>query len=133
VAGAVVRRGGAIMKLPSYRILAILLLVVAVSSCGAMRGGDPSVQQEGALLRVENRSWSDMRVYVVTTAGHRTRLGMVSGSSSATLRIPVSVVAGGRELLFQVDPVGSRATASSFSIFVRPGESVTITIPPQIR
>jgi hypothetical protein len=121
------------MKLPSYRILAILLLVVAVSSCGAMRGGDPSVQQEGALLRVENRSWSDMRVYVVTTAGHRTRLGMVSGSSSATLRIPVSVVAGGRELLFQVDPVGSRATASSFSIFVRPGESVTITIPPQIR
>jgi hypothetical protein len=121
------------MRIVILRIVPALLLAFAMGACGTGLRGDPEVQQQGAGLRVENRSWSDVRVYVVTTAGHRTRLGMVSGSSTATLRIPVAVVSGGRELQFQVDPVGSRATASSFNIFVRPGETITITVPPQVR
>jgi hypothetical protein len=121
------------MRIVILRVLPALLLALAVGGCGGAMRGDPEFQEQGASLRVDNRSWSDVRVYVVTTAGHRTRLGMVSGSSNATLRIPVGVVAGGREVQFQVDPVGSRATASSFNIFVRPGETITITVPPQVR
>jgi hypothetical protein len=116
-------------------VRAVLLLAVALGANACTARGDAAERErEGsAPLRVENRSWADMRIYVLTTAGHRTRLGTVNGSTTSTLRIPASIVSGGRELVFQVDPVGSRATATSFSIFVRPGQTVTLTIPPQVR
>jgi hypothetical protein len=114
------------------RVLLLLLVALVAAACAA-RGDAVASGPEGARLRVENRSWSDVRVYAVTTAGQRIRIGNVTGSSTATLGIPASVVGGGSDLVFQVDPVGSRATASSFRIFVRPGDNVTITIPPVVR
>lgn len=120
------------MKSKRLPVLLLVLVAILVGACGSRQAAEERREQGSAPLRVENRSWSDMRVYVATI-GQRTRLGTVPGSSTMTLRIPAHIVSGGRELVFEVDPVGSRATATSFSIFVRPGEQVRLTIPPQVR
>lgn len=110
----------------------VLLLLIAAAACGP-RQVRPGHDREGAPLEVVNQSWSDVRIFVVTPAGQRTRLGTVTGSSSARFEIPAFVVGGGREVRFEAMPVGTRSTAQSFNYFVRPGESVRITIPPQVR
>jgi hypothetical protein len=33
---------------------------------------------------------------------------------------------------FMVDPIGSSRQGTSFDIYVRPGERVTLTVPPSI-
>jgi hypothetical protein len=71
-----------------------------------------------------------MTVYVVESAGARRRLGLATGVSTTVFSIPASVVGNGRELQFIVDPIGSDRTATSNSLFVMPGERVTLVIPP---
>ena len=70
-----------------------------------------------------------MTVYVVEGSARR-RLGLATGSSTTKMTIPASAVAGGRELQFLADPIGSDRTAISDRIYVRPGETVTLMIPP---
>ncbi len=114
------------------RTLMLLALALA-AACAGGRGApadDPGA--EPTLVRVENQSWLDMNIFVVE-GGQRIRLGSVTGNSSGTLRIPRSVIGLGRNLSFIADPVGSRSQASSFEIYVRPGETVSLTIPPQVR
>lgn len=108
--------------------LGVLLLLV--SGCATNPGAAPSRADEAARVRVENQAWSQMTLYV-DTGGQRVRLGSVSASSTAVLRIPTSVVGLGRNVTFVADPVGSDRTSSSFEIYVRPGETITLTIPPQ--
>jgi hypothetical protein len=116
-----------------------LLLAAATLSAACATGrsagdeGDFRDPVDDALVEVRNQSTSDMRIYVVTEAGQRTRIGFVSGNTTATLRIPPIIVGYGREVRFQADPLAGRSTASSFTHYVRPGETITITIPPQIR
>ncbi len=117
----------------SRLVLPILALLLAAPACTTPEqpGGNPRAQAEIAQVRVENQAWLDMNIFVTDTGnGARTRLGLVTGTSSSTLRIPQSVVGMGRALRFVADPVGSGRTASSFEFFVRPGQQVTITIPP---
>jgi CheY-like chemotaxis protein len=83
-------------------------------------------------LRVNNQSWLDMRIYVVAS-GQRVRLGMVNANNTAVLRIPAYVVGLGREVSFLADPQASGSVARSFSMYIQPGEEVSITIPPTVR
>ena len=110
------------------RDVELLALLLAAPGCGARRSAVP--QGEVATLRVENRSALDVNVFAVRS-GIRSRLGLVTGNGSATFRIPSNVVCAGNELTFLADPVGSAQTAHSFSIYVRPGERVTLTVPPR--
>jgi hypothetical protein len=113
------------------RTLLLSALLVLLAGCGASRGGTES---ETTPLRINNQSWLDMRIYVVATgSGQRIRLGMVTANSVQTLRIPAHVVGFGREVSFVADPVGSPTVASSWNIFVRPGQPVSLTIPPTVR
>lgn len=109
----------------------LLVFSLAIGACGAARSG-PVVARESTSLRVQNQSSSQMNIYVVAS-GQRIRLGSVAGNATAVLRIPHSVVGLGRELSFLADPLGSSNVASSFSIYVQPGEEVTITVPPTVR
>lgn len=106
-----------------------LLLLLAFGCAGNPRE-ESSRARDAATLRVDNQAWSQMTMYVVA-GGQRVRLGSVSPSSTAALRIPASVVGLGRGLTFVADPVGSDRRATSFEIYVRPGEVINLTIPPQ--
>jgi hypothetical protein len=81
-------------------------------------------------VRVENRAWLDMNVYVLR-GSQRVRLGNVTANSTRVLRIPQSLVFGATPLRFLADPIGSRRTPISHEIVVRPGDEVTLYIPNQ--
>jgi hypothetical protein len=112
----------------------LALLLAGAPACTPQQpGDDPRPQAQGASLRVENQAWLDMTIYVTDAgSGARRRLGGVSGTSNVTLRIPQEVVGIGRTLRFIADPIGSGRTATSYDLFVRPGQRVTITIPPGV-
>ena len=116
-------------------VVPVLALLMGASACGPGRqpGETPQPQAQGASVLVHNQAWSNMTIYVVDAGnGARVRLGEVNSASNATLRIPSAVVGPGRPLRFLVDPIGSQRTASSFEMYVRPGQRVTITIPQNV-
>lgn len=116
-----------------HRYVLSLALLVLLAACGPARSAAPADGDARTTpVRVENQAWADMRIYVVVS-GQRQRLGVVNGNTTQTLQIPASVVGIGREVSFLADPIAGRSTAQSFSIFVRPGETVTITIPSTVR
>jgi hypothetical protein len=117
-----------------FLLPALALLLLGAPACTPKQpGDDPRAEAQGASLRVENQAWLDMTIYVTDAgSGARRRLGGVSGTSNATLRIPPEVVGIGRSLRFIADPIGSGRTASSYDLFVRPGQRVSITIPPTV-
>ena len=114
------------------RFLPLLALLLLAAGCNPSRQpGSVAPGSQGATLRVENQAWMDMTIYVVDTgSGARRRIGMVIATTGANLHIPDAVVGPGRTLRFIADPIGNQQTATSFDIYVRPGQRVTITIPP---
>lgn len=117
------------MRHASYVSIAFLVLVLGLTGCSARQAGGP-LPPSGSrtTIRVENQNFLDMTVYVFR-GSQRVRLGTVSGVSSRVFTIPQNLVFGATPLRFQADPVGSRSTAMSHEISVRPGDQVTMTIP----
>jgi hypothetical protein len=113
--------------------LLTLLVLFAAACTGTGKNAPRAVDQ--ASVRVANQSWSDMTIYVLTGSGPsaRQRLGQVTGNGSATFTIPEGLVGMGQSLRFLADPLGSSNVAQSFEIYVRPGQRVTLTIPPGVR
>jgi hypothetical protein len=123
---------------PSLRLLARLLLVLPVLpqlACSANRPDEGTTPETGAdaqtNLEVRNLGFPDMTIYVVTATGNRVRVGVVNGNSTQLLTLPVYLVRGGDRLRFLADPIGGGRTPVSEELFVTPGETVTLTIPPQ--
>ena len=122
------------------RCRATLVLVATLAGPAALAGGVVSAcygkgrnaapPQEETTVRVRNQSFLDHNVYVLN-GGARSRLGTVTGNSTAVLRIPPSFVQPGVLLRFIADPIGSRATPVSDQIAVVPGDEVTLIIPPR--
>ena len=111
-------------------VLLGLVAVAVMSACGGARSRPGVDQAERATIAVDNRAFTDMTVYVSEAVGSRRRLGLATGVSTTVFTIPSTVVGNGRELSFIVDPVGSSRTAISNTLFVQPGQRVTLTIPP---
>ena len=110
-----------------------VLATLALSGAGACRSRQ-AAKGEGQMrpittVRVENRAFLDMNVYVVRGGG-RIRLGMVTGNSTMIFRLSRDAVAAGGRLRFLADPVGSGRTPVSEEIDVFPGEQVVLVIPP---
>lgn len=112
------------------RTLLLLMVTLLMAACGAQRSAGAS-DDGSATVEVRNQSWSDMRIYA-TSGSQRTRLGLVSASSTAELRIPAPVVAGGRDISFLADAIAG-GEATSYNIYVSPGDQVVITIPARVR
>lgn len=111
----------------------VLMLLAACASAGQNAQDGPVVgdRQEASLV-VENQSTSDMRIYAIVS-GQRVRLGSVTGLQTQTLEIPSQLVGGGRELAFEADPLAGQQSATSFSIYVTPGQQVVMRIPSRVR
>ena len=117
------------------RCLSAAVLLFGVAGCSAAaRTGEPGARRGGAeaggaTLRVENRSWSDMNVYIVR-GGSRIRVGTVTGNSTARFPIRADLVGLGVPLRFLADPIGGNRTPVSEEISVLPGDEVGLIIPP---
>lgn len=113
-------------------VLQLLVVILLAGGCAARGGNNRGSAGDEASLRVQNQSWLDMRIYVVAS-GQRVRLGTVNAASTSTLGIPAHVIGLGREVSFLADPLASSTVAQSFSMYVDPGDEVTLTIPPSVR
>jgi hypothetical protein len=89
---------------------------------------DASVAQHGnATVVVRNHNFNDVTVYAVGSAGARTRLGTVTGESTATFTLPSWTTTTGTVGLI-ADPIGGNGLARSGPVPISPGRVVTFTI-----
>ena len=111
---------------------AVLATVLLLSACasGANRASS-GVDSAPIPLTVTNQNWLDVNVFVIRGTS-RYRLGAVGGNSSATLRIPSSVVVRG-ELQLMADLIGSNDVYVSDLIPVTLDQQVQLTVAPRMR
>lgn len=120
------------------RPLAALLVAFAalgaglgVASCrpaGAPAAASPA--RQGAMVKVESHSWTDVSVFA-ERRGVRTRLGTVVAMRTTTLRLPAWLL-GDVPIAFVVDPVGAAAVQVSDAVVVRPGQRVVLTVEQEL-
>ena len=113
------------------RIATVLTIVLAIAGTACSRNSRlQSPPSAPTVLKVENQGFPDMNIFVVPAGGSRVRLGTVTGNSSAYFTLPDFVVRGSRELRFQALPIATPRGELSQSIFVTPGDTVQLVIPP---
>lgn len=107
----------------------VLLPVAPIVACRRGAASEAPVPQVPATLRVENRGFADMVIYLVSSAGTRQRLGIATGSSTSRFQLPLNATAFGN-VRFIADPIGGRRAPVSEEIAVHPGDEVVLEIPP---
>lgn len=122
------------MKTSGGGLVIGLFLSASLAACGgsATQAAGPTTGETTASVAVQNQSTFQMTIYAAY-AGQQVRLGTVQGLQTARFEIPESIVGIGRELSFVADPFAGQGVASSFEIFVAPGEVIQLTIPPTVR
>lgn len=105
--------------------LALLLLAAVTASCRTT----PRAEEPRTTVRVDNRGFPDMVIYVLQGA-QSVRIGTATGNSSTVLTIPATMVFGLTTMRFRADPIGGNRTPVSQEITIRPGEQVELIIPP---
>lgn len=108
-----------------------IALLLATGACAGGSGGEPAPNL-GTRVRIENRSSSDMDIYVRPALSRATRLGFVPGSDTATFALARAVVSGSTSFFLEARPVrtsGSPAISEPFT--ARAGEEIFWSIPPQ--
>jgi hypothetical protein len=110
-------------------LLSILAVALFLPACSGIKGSGPRPEVPQTVLEVDNRGFADMTIYVVQST-QRVRIGSAVGSTRTKLIIPSRLVSGSRELQFLADPIGSPRTSISDRIYVTPGDTVTLIIPP---
>jgi hypothetical protein len=119
------------MLKPQHLFQAALATLV-VAGCGGNVSDVPPPGPEGyAVVKVENQSIRDMRIYVRPGAGgSRFRLGTANGLETTMLKIPKSMVTGVTELVFEINPLGGGGSSFSEKITASPGEEILLRIAP---
>jgi hypothetical protein len=114
-------------------LLVPLLSILAIGACarasGDDEGGDLEPVRASTTVRVENRSFENVVVYVIGSSGARRRLGDVSGTSTKVFEIPRTMIFGATSLRFQVDPIGGSRSPISQDIVVSAGDQVQLIVP----
>jgi hypothetical protein len=104
--------------------------VLAILTACAPRSEDASAEPAStAMVQVENQGFTDMVVYAIN-GGQRVRLGLATGNSTKTFTLPRYLTTGAGAIRFLADPIGGNRTPVSEEMTVRPGDLVTLTIPP---
>ena len=110
-------------RLPVVLFAALL----GLTACG--KTGEAATDEPRTTVRVENRNFLDMHVYVAQAGGSRVRLGIVSGGGTKVFTVPAYLVRGAGSLRFLVDPIGSAEEGLSEELPVIPGDEVMLIIP----
>lgn len=117
----------------SRLLLVPILTLLAAGACARQsaesEGDGVEPVRASTTVRVENRSFDNVVVYVLSSSGMRRRLGEVSGTSSMTFEIPRNMIFGATSLRFQVDPIGSSRAPISQDIVVSAGDQVQLVVP----
>jgi hypothetical protein len=127
----------------SLRSVAALCVLVATAACffnrhraeseHASATPPPPAASAGEIaLAVTNHNFLDVVVYVLHD-GQQTRVGTVTGSSSATFYLPGRLLGQGRELQLLGHPIGGTDLASTETLVVQPGQYIEWTLETDLR
>lgn len=89
--------------------------------------GISSASTEPSTVRVENKHWLDVVVYVEHD-GQRSRLGTVTAATTASFTLRPAMIGQVGEIQLIADPVGSQTTTATGTIIVKPGTHVDWTL-----
>ena len=108
-------------------VTALAAVWLGVAACGhgsAQEDGadGPEPEPEPALVHVENRTWSDLTIYLLRSST-RIRLGFVTSMDTVTFTLRDEWVRGG-SLRLIADPIGELAEFASDPLNLRPGDWV---------
>ena len=120
------------MSVHFARIATVVAMLATVAACShaTRNAGNEEGGQLATRVRVENQAFLDMNVYVISDGGSRQRLGTVTGNTSQEFVIPDYIIGPANTVRFVVEPIGSSRAPVSNSLNVQPGQTVTLTIPP---
>jgi len=117
---------------------ATLAAGLALAACAG--GGPPSDTDEPPLdrveaeelvetsIRVENRHWSDVTIYMFQRSA-RARIGTVTSNSAQTFHVPVGMGADGAlDVVFVADAIGSDEAFRTERLSVLPGQEVLLRL-----
>ena len=125
--------------LQSTRRALLLLALAGTAGCATSTSSDgnppagPEPQGDAARLDVSNRSSIDMDVFLVRS-GQRVRVGMAPASETTSFSLSRVLMTGGSpyfEAVPRSSAAGVRQTVRTEPVVVRPGQVVTLDVPPQ--
>jgi hypothetical protein len=108
-------------------VVAMTLLLAACAPSAMDDASGPNTAPRPATVSVENDNWADMTVYLVNGTS-RIRLGLVTGNSSATFRIPRGAENFPGQMRLLADPIGSAHVFLSDAVQIRPGQRVALQV-----
>jgi hypothetical protein len=123
------------------RLLRVALLVLAAAAGPACARrvvvADPDAPPAEAArrsveVRIENRSWTDMTVYVTRSVGVPIRLGYVPGGQTITYDVPplALTLAGTLRFVGEVGGGVRQRMPWREELPAQPGDRLTVVIPP---
>ena len=120
------------MRFQFARIAVAVVMMGVASACthNASKNVGGEDFDADTRVRVENQAFLDMNIYILSDGGGRRRLGTVTGNTSQTFVIPKDIIGPANSVRFLAEPIGSNRAPVSNSLSVLPGQTVTLTIPP---
>src|SRR2546423_15507660 len=118
---------------------ALAALLLAAPACFVFNRGSKAAASpasdvpEGEIaLSVTNHNYLDVVIYVLHD-GVQTRVGTVTGSSSAVFFLPVRLLGQAREVQLYGDAIGNDAFARTERLIVQPGQYIEWTLETDLR
>ena len=113
-------------------------LLLGASACFIFHKGKPesppafAVPEGEIALSVTNHNYLDVVIYVLHD-GVQTRVGTVTGSSSAMFYLPGRLLGQGREIRLLGDAIGNNAYATTDILVVQQGQYIEWTLETDLR
>ena len=120
--------------------MGVLGAMALLAGCGASRvtPSSPAPEQNASAdadtgsrepihVKIDNRNFSDMDVYLVSEGTH-VLLGSAPGMSKTTLSLPPSSVSSRWQVRLMADPIGGSRAIRTPTLLVAPGQNVYWTI-----
>jgi hypothetical protein len=104
-------------------------MALALTGCGGKQPETGIIPNEPTVLRVDNQSFNDMRIYVIQ-GGQRIRVGTANGKNTTSFRLSKSVVTGFTTIKVEAVPIGGNGSSVSEQISIQPGEQLELRITP---
>ncbi len=117
---------------------ALVALLLGGSGCFIFHRGKPesppafAVPEGEIALSVTNHNYLDVVIYVLHD-GVQTRVGTVTGSSSAMFYLPGRLLGQGREIRLLGDAIGNNAYATTDILVVQQGQYIEWTLETDLR
>jgi hypothetical protein len=109
-------------------------LVVGTGACSRHpQSTEAAMPAAPTMVTVRNQRFYDMDIFVVRGTGGggaRTRLGTVSGNSTAHFRLSAYLIGMGTALRFVADPIGPSGVTVTEDLQVQPGDNLMLDITP---